>query len=118
MPELPSEIADYIDSAPPERRARLTQLLELVQQLSPQAVVSLRYKMPTFTAGSGWISVANQKHYLSVYTCQLAHIAPYKKRYPKQKTGKGCINFADKDHLDLAVLTDVILSAMGTMDKD
>ncbi|QHJ11097.1 hypothetical protein FX988_01319 [Paraglaciecola mesophila] len=118
MPEVRSDIADYIDNAPPERRVRLTQLVELIQRLSPQAVVSMRYKMPTFTTVNGWISVANQKHYVSVYTCQFAHIAPYKKRYPKQKTGKGCINFTDKDQIDLAVLSDVILSAMGTMDKD
>jgi hypothetical protein len=54
---------------------------------------------------------------MSVYTCQLAHIAPYKKRYPKQKPGKGCINFADKDQIDLAALSDVILSAMDSLNN-
>lgn len=117
MSELQSDIADYIDNAPPQRRARLTQLVELIQLLTPQADVSMRYKMPTFTAGNGWISVANQKHYVSVYTCQITHIAPYTQRYPKQKTGKACINFADKDQIDLAALSDVILSAVGTMDN-
>lgn len=73
---------------------------------------SMRYKMPTYELGEGWIALANQKDYISVYTCSAEHIVNFKKKHPKIKTGKGCINFKDGDDIPLNDLKGVIKSAM------
>jgi hypothetical protein len=55
--------------------------------------------MPTYRHGDGWVALANQKNYISLYTCAESHIETYKRRLPRQKTGKGCINFRARDEI-------------------
>ena len=70
------------------------------------AIPTMTYKMPTYRVGAGWVAIANQKHHVSLYTCGPHHIEDFKARYPGIKTGKGCINFRDKDELPVADLDD------------
>ena len=58
------------------------------------------------------MALANQKHYLSLYTCAPAHIAEFKARHPGIKTGKGCINFRDRDPLPLEDIAQVVRHAI------
>ena len=60
----------------------------------------------------GWVAIANQKHYVSLYTCGYHHIEDFKNAYPKVRTGKGCINFREKDELPLDALADVVRHAI------
>ena len=106
------ELDQYLDALPKNRRARLQQIRELILAMYPDAVESMRYKMPTYEYKEGWISVGNQKHYVSLYTCMEQHILSFKASYPKIKTGKGCINFKDKDPIPLEDLKPVIQSAL------
>ena len=106
------KIQEYVREVPETRRGKFKAILGLIQDLYPSAEVSMKYKMPTFQNGDAWIAVANQKSYISVYTCMEQHIAGFKKRHPKIKTGKGCINFQDKDDIPLKELKPVVVSAM------
>ena len=65
-------------------------------------IVDMKYKMPTYSVDDGWVAMASQKNYLSFYTCSFDHIAAFKDRHPKIKTGKGCINFKDSDPLQIS----------------
>ena len=105
-------IDDYLAELPGHRRQRIGRLLELIRNIAPQAGESLKYKMPTFVLGDGWIAVGNQKHYISLYTCSAEHIAPFSEKHPKQKTGKGCINFKDSNELFEKDLERVVRSAL------
>lgn len=105
-------IEDYLAGLPTQRRKRVGRLLELISNIAPQAEASMKYKMPTFVLGNGWISVGNQKHYVSLYTCSSEHIASFSNKHPNQKTGKGCINFKDGDELCEKDLGQVIRSAL------
>ena len=107
------DIVDYIQAVEEERRKRLLSIINLIKQLYPEAIESLKFKMPTYESRQGWIAVANQKNYLSVYTCAEEHIATFKLAYPRIKTGKGCINFRDKDPIPLDQLQFVIKNAMS-----
>lgn len=102
----------YLASIPPARRERFDSIRALVRETYPDAEESMRYKMPTFTCGEGWIALANQKQYISVYTCMAPHIAEFKRRHPGIKTGTACINFRDRDTIPLADLRLVIESAL------
>jgi len=93
------DVADYFAAIPENRKARINELHSLIISLYPDAVVDLKYKMPTYRVGEGWVALANQKNYISLYTCGYHHIEVFSKNNPEIKTGKGCINFRDKDRL-------------------
>jgi len=72
----------------------------------------MHYKMPTYRAGEGWVAIANQKRYVSLYTCSPWHLVAFKARHPGIKTGKGCINLRDQDPFPIDDLAAVIRHAM------
>lgn len=72
-----------------------------------------KYRMPTYQYGEGWVAIANQKNYISLYTCGYHHIESFKQKHPGIKTGKGCINFKDKDSLPIQDLKAVVRHAIN-----
>ena len=106
------ETETYVRNLPDERRERFRSILGAIKSLYPTAVESMKYKMPTYEYGGAWVAAANQKRYLSFYTCSAAHIASFKRKHPGITTGKGCINFRDGDEIPIDDLKQVIKSAM------
>ena len=78
----------------------------------PEAKISMKYKMPTFEIGQNWVALANQKHYISVYTCAHEHISSFTEKHPEIKCGKGCLNFKDKDKFYFSDLKSVVSKAL------
>lgn len=109
---LPTDVQDYFDALPEDRRAPVMALHELILQLYPEADVDMAYKMPTYKAKGGWVALANQKQYVSLYTCGAAHLVAFKAQYPKIKTGKGCINFKPSAQLPLEAIAQVVQHAI------
>ena len=107
------DLAQYFDSIPAHRKERLLTLHSLIVRLFPQAQVDLKYKMPTYHLDEGWVAIANQKNYVSVYTCGYHHIESFNTQFPSIKTGKGCINFKDTDTLPLQELQVVVKHAIS-----
>jgi len=105
-------VAEYLHSVPQERQTFLLALHDMVLRLYPQASVDMQYKMPTYHVDEGWVAIANQKHYVSLYTCGYHHIEDFKQRCPKIKTGKGCINLKVKDDVPWPELEQVVRHAM------
>ena len=102
----------YLETIPAERAERIASIRALIRRLYPDAVESMRYRMPTFEYRDGWISLASRKHYISVYTCMAEHIAEFRARHPAIPTGTGCINFRDRDEIPLDDLAQVIRNAL------
>jgi uncharacterized protein YdhG (YjbR/CyaY superfamily) len=96
-----TDVKAYFDAVPKERRSVVDALHALILRLYPDATVDMQYRMPTYHAGDGWVAIANQKHYVSLYTCGAHHLAEFKQKHPQIKTGKGCINFKCSDTLPL-----------------
>ena len=111
--KLPAAVKDYLAAVPANRLKKVQALHELVLSLSPDITVDLQYKMPTYHLGDGWVAIANQKSYVSLYTCTASHIAGFKKKHPQQKTGGACINFRQKDELPLEDLREVVALALA-----
>ena len=107
-----SDVDNYIQLTPEQRRKRLISIHRLIMKLYPDAIVDMSYKMPTYRYGDGWVTLANQKNYLSLYTCGESHLESYKSRHPQQKTGKGCINFRARDEIHYDDLEYVIRHAI------
>jgi len=102
----------YFASIPASRKSRIETLHGLITNLFPNAIVDMRYKMPTYQFGDGWVAIANQKNYISLYTCGYHHIESFKSKHPKIKTGKGCINFKDSDPMPLDDVRGVVKHAI------
>lgn len=78
----------------------------------PEAEAVMWYRMPTWRQGKGWVSLANQKHYVSLYTNGARNLKEFKRDFPGIKTGTGCINFREKDELPEEGVRRVIRHAM------
>jgi uncharacterized protein YdhG (YjbR/CyaY superfamily) len=109
---MDKDVKAYFNSVPPSRAELVNELHELIVKLFPDSIVDMKYKMPTYHVGDGWVAIANQKNYVSLYTCSAAHIGDFKEKHPKYKTGKGCINFRERDQLPLEDLKGVIEHAI------
>ncbi len=106
------EIENYFKTVSVDRRERFNILHSLIVKLYPAVVVDMSYKMPTYKVGEGWVALANKKNYISLYTCSHHHIESFKENNPGIKTGKGCINFKDKDDLPIKDIKQVIKHAI------
>lgn len=91
---------------------------KLIRKLYPDATIDMSYRMPTYRVGDAWVALANQKQYISLYTCGTSHLGSYGEKYPQQKTGKGCINFRDGDAIHLDDLGAVIKHAIESPKTD
>ena len=105
-------IESYLLKIPDDRKFLINQLHQLIVDMYPASKVSMKYKMPTYHAKDGWVAIANQKHYVSLYTCGYHHIAEFRERQPKIKTGKGCINFKPTDELPIEDIKSVVRHAI------
>jgi len=106
-------VEKYFSGVPPLRREKIDALHRAIVELFPDAVVDMKYKMPTYQSGDGWVALANQKNYISLYTCGYHHIEGFKAKHPTIKTGKGCINFKDKDDIPLPDVKAVVKHAIN-----
>ena len=107
------DVKKYLEAVPEARRSHVTTLHALILECFPDCVVDMRYKMPTYSHGEGWVAVASQKSYVSLYTCSATHLTGFKKKHPDYKTGKGCINFRQSDAIPAADVEAVIRHAIS-----
>ena len=106
-------VKKYLDGVPQARRGHISTLHRLILECFPDCAVDMRYKMPTYSHGEGWVAVANQKNYVSLYTCSAAHLKSFKKKHPHYKTGTGCINFRESDPIPAVDVKAVIRHAIS-----
>jgi uncharacterized protein YdhG (YjbR/CyaY superfamily) len=106
------EVRRYLDTVPQDRKPIVEKLHKLIVGLYPRAKVDMTYRMPTYKAKDGWVAIANQKRYVSLYTCGAHHIAEFKEKYPGIRTGKGCINFKVTDQIPVTAVKAVIRHAI------
>jgi uncharacterized protein YdhG (YjbR/CyaY superfamily) len=106
------EVQCYLASVPKDRKPLVDKLHGLIIGLYPEAKIDMSYRMPTYKVKDGWVAVANQKQYVSLYTCGAHHLSKFKEKHPGIKTGKGCINFKATDTLPVAAVKGVIKHAI------
>ena len=106
------DVRRYLDAVPDARKAHIDTLHSAIMEYFPESMVNMKYKMPTYCYGKGWVALANQKNYVSLYTCSADHLEEFRKKYPHYKTGKGCINFREKDEIPVDAVKAVIRHAI------
>ncbi len=109
---MTDEVQIYLGEIPTARKPHFQSLHDLIVELYPRALVDMQYKMPTYHVTDNWVALANQKHYISLYTCDAKDLVTFKKNHQRIKTGKTCINFRESDDIPLDSVAEVITNAL------
>ena len=112
MNNVNADVKRYLAAVPENRKPLVERLHGLIVGLYPEVAIDMSYRMPTYKVGDGWVALANQKRYVSLYTCGAHHLAAFKKNYPGIKTGTGCINFRLSDEVADEAIEQVIEHAI------
>ena len=96
-----AEVDAYLQELTPERRAALETLREMVFEVVPEVVETLKYRMPTYEHGGEMLcAFASQKRYMSLYM-DTALVEKYRNRLEGLNIGKSCIRFTRLEALPL-----------------
>lgn len=95
------EVDTYLSGLAPERRAALARLRSLVFEVVPDAMETIKYRMPTYLHQDHVIcSFASQKRYMSLYI-DPATVDQHREELKGLDVGKSCIRFRSIDKLPL-----------------
>jgi uncharacterized protein YdhG (YjbR/CyaY superfamily) len=86
----PATIAEYIDAAPPEARAHLRCICDLLRKVAPKASETIKWGVPVFEERRILFAFsAHRKH--ANFAPTPAALAAFKTELSKHKTGKGTL---------------------------
>lgn len=114
MPESAQSYAEYLAALPPERRAAVERVWETIRQAMPAGYAEeIGPKFLSFKAADDWyVSLANQKNYISLYLIPVYVYPELKARLDasgkRLKLGKSCINFKAADELPLDTIAQIV----------
>ncbi len=102
------EVTRYLAGLSEERRAALETLRGLVRVLAPEAIESMRYRMPTYDyRGELLCAFASQKHYLSLYL-DTDLVEKHRSELAGLNVGKSCIRFKRLEQLPLNTVAAIL----------
>lgn len=122
-PVKATNVEEYMEMLPPERREVLESLDKLIRKVAPSLKPHFAYNMPGYGNFKyrnykkeiiDWptVSIASQKNYISIYVCAVdgkEYLAEkFKKELGKVSVGKSCIRFKKLEDLNLPVLENII----------
>ncbi|MBN1996559.1 DUF1801 domain-containing protein [candidate division KSB1 bacterium] len=100
-----SEIKQYFDDLPVERRTALEKLLKLILDTVPNINLTRAYGMPTFELnGIKFCAIASQKHYMAFYLMDTDVLDEHRAAFYGLDVGKSCIRFKNIEQLDLTII--------------
>ena len=112
------EVDQYLENLPPDRRTALTQLRSLVIDVVPDAVETLKYKMPTYTYGDHVLcAFASQKRYVSLYV-DIELLEKHRQELEHLDLGKSCIRFKRIEQLPLDVVRTILSETVAKLSSE
>lgn len=104
-------VDDYLAELPPDRRAALSRLRQILGEAAPEALESMKYGHPHWTLAGPLFALAAQKHFLALYVAEHDLVASARPRLGGLDLGKSCIRFRRLDDLPLDVIADIARAA-------
>lgn len=89
---LPQSIDEYLQELPPERRAILVQIREIIRQEAPMATEAIRYGLPTFVLKGNLIHFGAMKRHVGFYPSP-ACLEAFSLQLVDYATSKGAVQF-------------------------
>ena len=107
-----SNVDAYLEGLGSKRRAALTEVREVIRQTVPDAVESIRYRMPTYEMGGHVLcAFASQKQYMSLYM-DVSLVEEHREELAGLNLGKSCIRFTKLEKLPLDTVRTILLETV------
>ncbi|HXV63640.1 MAG TPA: DUF1801 domain-containing protein [Vicinamibacteria bacterium] len=103
----------YIASFDGEKSDLLKKLRQAILEVAPNAVESMKHRLPFYEIGPDAFAFAVQKRYLSVYINNEDLITKHAAHIGKHSRGKNCIRYSKPEHVDLPGLAALIRAVYG-----
>lgn len=98
----------YIQAFPPDVRARLQAVREVIKAAAPQASERICMKMPTYDLNGKWlVHFAGYKNHIGFYP-QPGGIEEFAERLQEYKTSKGAVQFSHNKPLPLELIGEIV----------
>lgn len=106
------QVDAYLGGLVPERQMALAELRSLVFEVAPDAVETMRYRMPTYEHEGGVVcAFASQKHYMSLYLAPEL-VERHKQELAGLDIGKSCVRFRKLEKLPLDTVRAILQETM------
>lgn len=109
MQSTAPDVSAYLEQVPEERRACLTTLRQLCQDMLIGYDEGMMYGMPGY-ARNGVVEVgfASQKQYISLYILKESVLDAHREQLQGLNVGKGCIRYRKPAQVDFAVVAELL----------
>jgi uncharacterized protein YdhG (YjbR/CyaY superfamily) len=94
----PATIAEYIGAAPPEGRAHLRRIHQILREVAPDAEEAMKWNTPFFIEPRFLFAFSAHKAHLS-FSPMESGLEPFRKELEGFKTTKGLVRFPYKEAL-------------------
>jgi uncharacterized protein YdhG (YjbR/CyaY superfamily) len=101
-------VADYIDAAPPEVRAKLEQIRAAILQVAPNATEFISYGMPAYKYDKTFIGFAAMKNHIGLYPFTGSFIAVHQKELAGYSTSKSAIRLPLDKPLPISLIKKIV----------
>jgi hypothetical protein len=91
------EVQAYVDEIAAENRPLFDRVHGLIMRAHPDAVVSLSYRMPSYSLGHRRLHVGVWKHGVSLYGWRADRDGGFVDRHPGLSSGKGTLRIGLRD---------------------
>jgi len=116
MNESTTQVEQYLKHLDGPRRAALTDVRALILEVVPDAVESMKYRMPTYEyCGAMLCAFASQKRYMSLYV-EPPILDGHREEFQHLSLGKSCIRFGRIEQLPLATLRTILQETVQAID--
>ena len=116
MNESATQVDQYLEKLGPPRRDALTQVRALILEEVPDAVESMKYKMPTYEYGGAMLcAFASQKRYMSLYV-EPPILDRHREELSHLDLGKSCIRFRSIEQLPQATVRTILQETVQAVD--
>ena len=97
-----SAVGAYLDELPPERRAALTRLREIIREELPEAEERVNDGLIAFERGGVVVcALGSRKGFMALYVCAANVVEKHRALFKGLNCGKGCIRFTKLADLPL-----------------
>ena len=117
MQSKAKDVTTYIQEAPPERQAYLTQLRELCLEVLTGYEEVMGYGMPGYKKdGIPEVGFASQKNYISLYLLKVDVMQANRALLNGLNVGKSCIRYSNPKKMDLGVIRKLLEDTVKSKD--
>lgn len=85
-------IDQYLDAFPPEVKKVMEKIRQVIRQVAPDAIETIKYGIPTFVHNGNLVHFGGYKNHVGFYPAP-SGIEAFKKQLVKYQSGKGTIRF-------------------------